>query len=214
MIAFSDLRTAAYCPRQLWYARDDDRDAPAAVADRRALAHRYPDLLDAPLGDEPIAVAPETYRRRLRAARDRHDRWADLIDPADRSRLVTGRECRGIVHKVLCDPPAPAIVSTGEPPDDGVWQPDRVWATAAAKALAWETETAVERAYVEYPAHGRIRAVAIDGRSKAAYRRTVRTVESMDGPPPRLRRGERSKCSACEYVETCGVRTRTLRSLL
>ncbi|MXR19851.1 hypothetical protein GRX66_04260, partial [Halobacterium sp. PCN9] len=37
-IAFSDLAVAVYCPRQLYYARRDDRDPPAEHRHARELA--------------------------------------------------------------------------------------------------------------------------------------------------------------------------------
>jgi len=215
VIAFSDLRTATYCPRKLYYARRDDRDPPPVVAERRDLAHRYGELIDAP--DAAFAGLategpPERYRRNLRRARDRIDDWAALADPPHRDVLLSGRECRGVAHKVIEDPPRPSVVSPGSPPDEGVWEPHAVHAVAAAKALAWERERPVERAYVEYPAYGVVRAVQLTTRRKAAYRTAVRTVESLDGPPPRLK--NRDKCNPCEYSDECGVTTRTLRSLL
>lgn len=213
---FSDLRTVAFCPRQLYYARrDDDRSPPPEVERRRALAYRYEDLLDADdatLSTLPIALDPEPFRQSLRRTRRRIDRFEGLVDPPRRDVLLTGRECRGVVHKCLDDPPVPSLVSAGEPPERGVWEPQSIHAVAAAKALAWERERPVERAYVEYPTHGVVRSVAIDGRRKAQYREAIRTVESLGSPPPRL--GDDAKCSACEYSEQCGVETRTLRSLL
>ncbi|MFC7212092.1 Dna2/Cas4 domain-containing protein [Natronoarchaeum sp. GCM10025321] len=214
--AFSDLRRAAFCPRQLYYARrDDDRAPPPDVERRRALAYRYDELIDASdatLETLPLAVDPSTFRRTLQRARSRVEDWQDLVDPPRRDVLLTGRECRGVVHKCLADPPVPSLVSTGAPPEQGVWQPQSVHAVAAAKALAWERERPVERAYVEYPTHGVVRSVPIDGRRKARYRETIRTIESLGSPPPRLQ--DDSKCSACEYSDQCGVETRTLRSLL
>jgi len=221
--AFSDLRLAAYCPRKLYYARrDDDRSPPPEVERRRELAFRYgellgaadkpPDATDSDLADEPIAVAPKTFRENLGRARRRLDDWGDLRDPADRNVLLTGRECRGVVHKLLDDPPRPSLISAGSPPEQGVWEAQSVHAVAAAKALAWERERPVERAYVEYPSHGVVRSVDLTVRRKARYRKAIRTLESIDGPPPRLR--DDSKCDSCEYAEQCGVRTRTLRSML
>ncbi len=218
-VSFSDLRTAAYCPRKLYYARqDDDRGGPPAVDAVRDLAFRYDDLLesaDSALAAEPIAVDPATYRERLETARDRLEsrgRWATLCEPEVRDLLATGRHCRGVVHKVLADPLEPSLLSPGRPPARGVWEPHSVHAVAAAKALAWERETTVETAVVEYPAYGVIRRIDLTTRRKASYRRALRTVRSLDGPPPRVR--NRSKCESCAYAETCGVRTRTLRSLL
>ncbi len=214
-VTFSDLRTAAYCPRQLYYARrDDDRGPPASVARVRALARRYPELLDADdatLADLPIEVPPGTYRERLRGLRERSC-WDDLTRPAAGETLLTGRDCRGVAHKLLADPPRPVLVSPGEPPERGVWAPQSVAAVAAAKALSYERERSVETAVVEYPAHGLVRTVPMTTRRKAAYRRTLRTVRSLDGPPPRV--DDRSKCESCDYREECGVPTRTLASLL
>lgn len=215
---FTELATAAYCPRKLYYERrDDDREIPDAVIERRTLAFEYDHLLDAShddLADSPIAVAPEHYRERLEGTRDRlGDAWPYLVDPDDSGVLLTGRECRGVAHKVLSlDAPVPSLVSAGEPPDAGVWKPQSVRAVAAAKALAWERETPVERAFVEYPAHGVVREISLTTRRKAQYRAAVRTVESLDGPPPRLKNSD--KCDHCEYRTECGVKTRSLRSLL
>jgi CRISPR-associated exonuclease Cas4 len=218
VIAFHELSTAAYCPRKLYYVRkQDDIKIPGEVPERRDLAYRYDDLLvasDDDLADLPIDVSPADYRINLQRAKDGYaDAWAELADPTAGETLLSGRECRGYVHKILAlDSPVPSLLFTGEPPPDGVWGPHSVRAVAAAKALAWERETPVERAFVEYPAHGKIREVRLTTRRKAHYRRIVRTVESIDGPPPRLK--DRSKCEECEFREECGVRTRTLRSLL
>jgi CRISPR-associated exonuclease Cas4 len=213
--AFSDLRSAAYCPRQCYYRRrDDDREPPPEVEQRRELAFRYDELLaGADLDDAPIAVTPTQFRTNLSCAKARFDAFDELRDPADRDVLLTGKDCRGIAHKILeLDTPVPSLVSAGSPPENGVWQPQTVHAVAAAKALAYERETPVERAFVEYPTYGVIREVPLTTRRKAAYRTAVRTLESIDGPPPRL--DDRSKCEPCEYREECGVKTRSLRSLL
>lgn len=49
------------------------------------------------------------------------------------------------------------MVFTGRPPEHGVWEPQSIRAVAAAKALSWEHERTVERAFVEYPAYGIVR---------------------------------------------------------
>jgi CRISPR-associated exonuclease Cas4 len=212
---FTDLSTAAYCPRKLYYRRrDDDRGPPDEVEAVRELAFRYPELLapETDLGDEPIAVTPTQYRSNLGSAKAGLDCWPALVDPADRDVLLEGKDCRGVAHKVLAGPPRPVVVSAGRPPERGVWEPQAVRATAAAKALAWERETPVSDAIVEYPAHGRVRRVRLTTGRKAAYRRALRTVESLDGPPPRL--DNEARCEPCEYRKECGVRTRSLRSRL
>ena len=214
MEAFTDIATASYCPRKLYYRRKhDDGEPPETVAPIRNLAFRYGELLDsAALGEEPIAVSPTRYRERLERTRDRTDRWDDLTDPADRHVYLEGKDANGIAHKLLEDPPAPVIVSTGEPPDRGVWEPQSVRATAAAKALSWERTRSIERAYLEYPAYGIVRGIRLTTRRKATYRSALRTAESIDGPPPRL--GDDARCRACEYRGECGTKTRSLRSRL
>ena len=220
-VSFSDLRTAAYCPRKCYYQRalpDEDREPPPEVESIRALEPRYEALLEAPPGDlerEPIAVSSVRYRDRLASTRERLEdagQWDRLRSPRERDAFATGRHCRGIVHKVLADPLEPALVATGEPPDTGVWEPQSVHAVAAAKALAWEHGESVDRAWLEYPAHGVIRSVDVTTRRKAQYRSALRAVRELDGPPARTT--NRSKCDACEFVAECGVKTRTLRSLL
>jgi CRISPR-associated exonuclease Cas4 len=213
--AFTDLATASYCPRKLYYRRTrDDREPPDGVAEIRNLAYRYEELLDpgTDLTAEPIAATPTAYRSALGSAKARLDRWDEIAEPHEARVYLEGRDANGIAHKVLSEPPVPVIVSPGEPPDRGVWQPHGVWAAAAAKALAWEREQPIERAYVEYPAHGVVRTVRMTTRRKAAYRKALRTAKSIDGPPPRLR--DDSRCDSCEYRETCGTRTRSLRSRL
>jgi len=218
--AFSDLATAAYCPRKLYYRRRDesDHETPPRVERRRALARRYPALLDPTAGPDPptglLAVTPTQWRTNLACARERlsPDAWDGLADPPATDVLLEGREARGVVHKLVEEPLVPSIVSGGDAPETGVWRTDTVRAVAAAKALAWERERPVERAFVEYPARGLIREVPLTTRRKAAYRATVRRVETIDGPPPRVE--DDAKCEPCEYRSTCGVRTRSLRSLL
>ncbi|MHC3436783.1 CRISPR-associated protein Cas4 [Natrialbaceae archaeon A-gly3] len=218
-VSFSDLRTAAYCPRKLYYLRrEDDREPPPDVTEVRELAFRYEALLEAgddALSAEPIDLSPATYRATLECTRGKLEadsRWATLCEPDERDVLATGRECRGVVRKVLADPLEPTVISPGRPPEHGVWEPHAVQAVAAAKALAWEHETPVETAVVEYPAYGVVRRIDLTTRRKALYRRALRTVRGLDGPPPRTR--NRSKCEDCRYADECGVRTRTLRSLL
>ncbi|GGL35087.1 hypothetical protein GCM10009037_18350 [Halarchaeum grantii] len=211
-VTFSDLATAAYCPRQLYYRRREDaRGLPDSVERVRDLAAEYPTLVEASdtALESIVAPDPAEYRARLGAALAR---WPGLAAPAETDVLLTGKDCRGRVAKVLADPLAPTLVSPGDPPEQGVWEPQKVRAVAAAKALAWREQAPVERAYVEYPRHGVVRAVSITTRAKAAYRRVLRTVRTMDGPPSRL--GDDARCRNCDYRSECGVRTRTLSSLL
>lgn len=103
-VAASDLARAAYCPRQLYYARrEDDRSPPAEVAETRALAFRYRALrtaTDETLRSLPIEVSPAEYRANLDALAERDD-WDALADPPARDVLLTGKDCRGVAAKVL-----------------------------------------------------------------------------------------------------------------
>ncbi|WP_430504425.1 CRISPR-associated protein Cas4 [Haloparvum sp. PAK95] len=236
MPTFSDLARAAYCPRQLYYARrEDDGGLPPDAAERIDLAFAYDEHVDAPdrrLRRLPIDRSPAAYRRNLDRLRKRDD-WDRLVDPAATRTLLDGKDCRGIAHKILepaaeadgtlpesirtrtepdrIPPPVPTIVSPGSPPENGVYEPQTVRAVAAAKALAWEREREVPRALVEYPAVGTVRSVDLTVRKTAAYRRALRTVRALDGPPPRR---NDAHCESCDYRTQCGVKTRSLRSLL
>jgi CRISPR-associated exonuclease Cas4 len=217
MHAFREVETAAYCPRKLYYRRrsPEDEETPAEVATRRDLAFAYEHLLrdDSALREAPIEVTPTQFRSRLGCAKARIDCWDALVDPADRDVFLSGRDCHGTVHKLLeTTPPSASLVFAGQPPENGVWRPQSVRLTAAAKALSWERETAVERVFAEYPAHGVVREIAVNARRTAAYREAVRIADSIDGPPART--DNRAKCDPCDYRGECGVRTRSLRSLI
>jgi len=215
MHAFRDIETAAYCPRKLYYRCQDpdETERPAIVAERRELAFEYETLLDGEeLDTAPIEVTPTQFRSRLGCARAQLKRWEQLTSPDEREAFLSGRECRGIVHKRLTDPPSLSLVFAGQPPDNGVWRTQSARLVAAAKALAWEEETAIDTVYAEYPAYGVIRQVNIDPRRTAAYREAVRIADSIEGPPARI--NNEQKCEPCEYRSECGVRTRSLLSRL
>lgn len=217
MHAFRDVEIAAYCPRKLYYRQTtpDAESTPNEVTEKRDLAFRYEQLLedDGAIRNARIEVTPTQFRSNLGCARARLDCWDSLVDPADREVFLRGRDCHGIVHKLLdTNPPSLSLVFAGEPPETGVWEPQNVRLMAAAKALSWEQETQVECVCAEYPAYGVVREVEVDGRRTAAYRAAVRTADSIDGPPGRTK--NRSKCTPCEYRSKCGVKTRSLRSLL
>ncbi|WP_336327857.1 CRISPR-associated protein Cas4 [Halovenus sp. HT40] len=216
MHAFRDIETATYCPRKLYYRKrdPDEKEIPEIVGERRQIAYEYESLLadDEAVRNAPLEVTPTQFRSRLGCARAKLDRWDELADPPEREAFLSGRECRGIVHKRLTDPPSLSLVFAGQPPENGIWRPQSARLVAGAKALSWEEETAVESVYAEYPAYGVIRQVGIDARRTAAYREAVRIADSIDGPPARI--GNESKCTPCEYRGECGVKTRSLRSLL
>ena len=217
MPTFRELATAAYCPRKLYYRRRDpepDSDVPESVADRRELAFEYERLLgeDAALLAAPIEVTPTTFRSRLGCAKAGLDAWDGLVDPERRHAMLDGKDARGIAHKVIDDPLAPSLAFTGEPPEQGLWEPQSVHLVAAALALSYERGERVETGFVEYPAYGVIREIDITARRRAQYRAAIRTAESIDGPPHRT--DNREKCAPCEYRGDCGVRTRSLKSLL
>lgn len=211
-VAFSDLAVAVYCPRQLYYARRDDRDPPAEHRHARELAGRYDALAvasTAALATYDLAVEPPEFRSNLAASLDRHP---GVADPAETAVFVRGKDTHGRAAKVHDGPLSVSVVTPGSPPEAGVWEPQAVRAVAAAKALAWREEATVDHAYVEYARHGVVRRVELTTRRKAAYRRALRTVRALDGPPPRLH--DDAKCGACEYSDECGAKTRTLGSLL
>lgn len=217
MHAFRAVETAAYCPRKLYYRlRDGEPDeTPPEVESIRELAFQYEQLLtdDTAIQDAPIDVTPTQYRSHLGCAKARLDEWETLCEPTARDVFLSGRECRGIAHKRLdTDQPSVSLLFAGAPPETGVWHPQSVRLMAAAKALSWDEQTDVEFVFAEYPAHGVVRKVAVDARRTAEYREAVRIADAIDGPPAKTT--NRSKCSPCDYRDKCGVKTRSLRSLL
>lgn len=193
--SFVELAAAASGPR--WRTdRRRRRSAPQERESWRELADQYESVLDPappdPLVDAPIAVTPTQYRTNLGCAKARLDAWEAIVDPAARDVYLVGRRCRGIAHKVLDDPLAPSLIIQNDPPAGGVSRPQWVRAVAAAKALAWERETPVDRAFVEYPALGVIRRVRLTTRRTAAVERLVRRVRARAGPPLPL--ADRSVC--------------------
>ena len=211
-IAFGDLARAAYCPRQLYYVRRDDADPPPEYEHARDLAGRYDELSvasEAALDTFDLAVPPPEFRANLDASLDDHPR---VSRPDETDVFLQGKDAHGRADKVFTGPLAVSVVTHGDPPEQGVWEPQTVRVVAAAKALSWREETPVERAFVEYPRHGVVRGVDLTTRRKAAYNRALRAARSIDGPPPRLH--DDAKCGACEYSDECGTKTRTLRSLL
>lgn len=215
MPTFSDLGRAAYCPRQLYYARtDDDRGPPPEVEAKQQLAFRYGELRtadDGTLAELPIACSPAEYRDGLDELSTR-PYWDQICEPSERNYGVEGKDCHGRIHKLLAgDPPVPTVISPGTPPETGVWKAQSVRAVAVANALAWDRQQEIPRALVEYPAVGVVRDIELHCRRTADYRRVLRTVQSMDGPPPRV---NDSRCESCDYRSECGVTTRSLKSLL
>ncbi|WP_336036711.1 CRISPR-associated protein Cas4 [Halobacterium yunchengense] len=196
----------------MYYARRGDRDPPAEHEHAREIARQYGALAvasDAALATYDLAVEPSEFRSNLAASLDRHP---GVGDPAETAQFLRGKDAHGRAAKVHADPPAASVVTPGGPPETGVWGPQAVRAVAAASALAWREQAPVDHAFVEYARHGVVRRVDLTTRKKAAYRRALRTVRGLDGPPPRLH--DDAKCGACEYSDRCGAKTRTLGSLL
>ncbi|MFC7072210.1 hypothetical protein ACFQJ7_04900 [Halovenus rubra] len=217
MNSFRAVETAAYCPRKLYYRQQstNNEQTPPEVQQRRTLAFEYDQLLAerAALEDASIEVTPTQYRSNLGCVRARLGCWDELVNPSRRNVYIRGQDCHGIVHKILdTESPTLSLVFTGRPAECGVWESQSVRLVAAAKALSWELERSVERAFAEYPAYGLVREIDVDSRRTATYRSALRTAKAIDGPPAKAK--NRSKCSACEYQEDCGVKTRSLGSLL
>ncbi len=217
MHGFRAVETAAYCPRKLYYRRQSPEEIsiPDAVEQRRELAFNYEHLLadEDALAEAPLEVTPTQFRSRVGCAKAKFPEWEQLVNPADRDTYLRGRDCHGIAHKLLnTDDPSLSMVFAGEPPETGVWKPQSVKLMAAAKALSWELQEEIQFVFAEYPAYGVIRRVPVDARRTADYREAVRVADSIDGPPARVT--NRSKCQHCEFAGQCGVKTRSVRSLL
>jgi CRISPR-associated exonuclease Cas4 len=154
-VTFSELARAAYCHRQLYYARRDDdrqrragvaartdgdgadregegegearsRRPPARVRERIRLANRYGHLreaTDATLADEPVDLDPAAYRRRLDRLADRDD-WPAVRDPVATRVRLTGRDCHGVVHKLVATDDSDVEPGRATPRDGDRDEPD------------------------------------------------------------------------------------------
>jgi CRISPR-associated exonuclease Cas4 len=211
---FAALAQAAYCPRKLFYRREEGRAGPAPPGEPDRLARRYPDLLAEAVDPDRLGAAPRTVAGSLATARETFPMvWPGLLDPAEENVELAGRDCTGRVSKLIeTTPPTVTIATGGRPPSHGVWHHQSVRAVAAGLALAQTRTISVDRVLIEYPRYGVIRAVPMTAPRRAAYRRTLAAVRTLERPPPRT--DNTAKCRTCEYRDTCGVPARSLRSLL
>jgi CRISPR-associated exonuclease Cas4 len=240
---FSDVARAAYCPRQLYYARrEDDRAVPPDARARIDLAFRYPALVDAPdatLRRLPIRRSPAAYRRNLDRLRERDD-YDRLVDPERERAFVSGKDCHGTVHKVLGGADAtdasPAAETTDaadspdttdasdatDPPVPVVVSPGEppengVWKSQSVRAVAVAKAVAWER-------EREVPRALVEYPSVGAVREVRITTRKRAAYRRALRaaraidgppsRVDDDRCSACDYREACGVGRRSFRSLL
>lgn len=169
MYAASDLSVAAYCPRQLYYRRDDDCEVPPSVAARRELAFEYERLLAA--DDASLSARPRSIGRTsgaLGSASTAGTRSSTRPIGTASSQAGSGEGSRARSSTTRSPPRISARIATRA---GRLETPLR--AIALAKALSWEHEVAVETAFVKYPTHGIVREIALTTRRKAAYRDAV-----------------------------------------
>lgn len=214
MPTVSALSLGAYCLRKLHYRQECGWDDGADQTTTRSLASKYPALLSGRVPRNRLGSNPDSVAAALRGSRDRLPAvWPTLRDTAPSRNRLQGQDCSGIAARVIdTDPPVPTFLSSGQPPAEGVWHRHSVRAVGLAKALAWERHCTVARTLVEYPRFGVIRSVPLTGRRRAAFRRVLRAVKTMDDPPSRT--DDTAKCESCEFRDRCGVRSRSLRSRL
>ncbi|MDY6779126.1 MAG: Dna2/Cas4 domain-containing protein [Halobacteria archaeon] len=230
----AELRSAEYCGRQAFYrmkhSEEKEFEVNPETALLRQLPHIYPAVLDDPeeglrraaehaevdlqeieLGAEDVAKSVERIRNTLG-----EDGWDRVSRPFRHETYVKTRRLEGTVEKTVEteDGYAPSVIKTGGPPENGVWSSERVEATACARLVAEEFGSVdgseVETAYVEYPRAGEVRVVSIDDEDERRVDSLLETLdEAVKGHPP-SRVNNRSKCEACEFQETCGVKTESL----
>lgn len=99
----------------------------------------------------------------------------------------------------------PSIIKTGNPPEYGVWQPDRVQLTAYSILVEENYQAVIKRGFVEYARSGALREVAIKHHDR---RRVLRirdeVLEIKKGTIPR--RIESGECNFCMYKTKCETR--------
>lgn len=240
--AVADVANAAYCGRKAYLARDEERgEPPADVAAVRELAYHYETLLDRPtaavrhvcdrVDAEPGTVAGEMelelILERLSGLRGdplwdavarpvreetvlRSERFVGRLDKLVRLPSTSGGPSNGANAAVL----APVRVAGGRPPTDGVWHSQRVRCAALHALLAAHRDGVGDRAVVEYPRVGAVRAFRLQERDRRALADAVDALDGATRGHPPSRTSNPAKCNACRFRERCGVPTRSLRTRL
>ncbi|MDY6775783.1 MAG: Dna2/Cas4 domain-containing protein [Halobacteria archaeon] len=241
--SLSEIRQAAYCPRQFYFdlrldSHDDLTLSPVYFV-LKEIAYRYGDFIEDPrratekavdlaeydygaeipsdiLDSEGIDV--EEVRSRLRQTRTDSGFWDEIESPRHEETYIdAGSETQihGTLDKVVSVDGSlrPSVVKTGTPPRNGVWEPQRVEATAAARLVESEFGQDVGTAYVEYPRHGVVRETTVSRR----YERRLDSVldslrEAVDGEAP-SKTSNTNRCEPCDYSSKCSRKTSLLSRL-
>ncbi|XGI84612.1 hypothetical protein ACEU6E_05025 [Halorutilales archaeon Cl-col2-1] len=236
--SLSDLRQGAYCPRQFYFDLDTD-DSPSispVYLVLNQIAYRYGDFIEDPRGAVGDAVDLAEYdygddispdlldsegidldevRSRLRQTRTDSDFWDEIESPwREETYIDAGSEAQihGTLDKILSveGEYRPSVIKTGTPPENGVWEPHRIEATAAARLVELEFGEDVETAYVEYPRRGVVRETRV---SRRYERRLDSVLESLrkavDGEIP-SKTPNTTRCEPCDYSSNCSRKTSLL----
>lgn len=108
--------------------------------------------------------------------------------------------------------PAPVIISSSAPPENGIYASDRVRLAAYAMLLSEKYGVNCIAGGVEYVPGWCLRTVAVryEDKRKALYARN-RILEAMEGRMPDVSRG--NWCGRCSFESTCNVKVSLLDSL-
>jgi len=223
---FSRVRGVVYCGRQAYY--ESRRDAcpvpPPETRVLREVAYLYPTVVESPgeaarraseFAGVNVALDLSDAADALAEVRDGNPRlWESVARPDREESYTEGNGLCGTVDKLsFTDGGAVvSVVKTGEPPARGVWSSDRVEAAAYGRLVSASHDVA--SVVAEYPRAGAVREVEVGRDDESALERALETLEEVEDGVPPARTDNRSKCESCDFVEECGVETRSLLTRL
>jgi len=225
MYHVSEVRNAVYCGRQAYYEsrRDACRVPSPETRVLREVAYLYPTVIESP--DDALERACKTAgvevsldlsetAKALAEERDEKPRVWDAVAYPDREeRYIEGGRLCGTVNKLSFDEGVVvSVVKTGEPPRNGVWKSERVEAAAVRRLVGASHD--VSGVVVEYPRVGKLRRVEVGRDDERALERALETLDEIEEGVPPARTDNRGKCEACDFIEECGVETRSLLTRL
>ncbi|MCE8422702.1 MAG: Dna2/Cas4 domain-containing protein [Candidatus Methanoperedens sp.] len=114
----------------------------------------------------------------------------------------------GSPHRLLMidERMTPSIIKTGNIPENGVWQSDRLQLTAYSLLVEEKYDSAAERGFVEYARWGKVRQVTIRTNERRRVLQVIERIKKIqNGFMPE--KPEKAPCESCGWIEICDVKS-------
>lgn len=100
----------------------------------------------------------------------------------------------------------PSIIKTGNIPENGVWQNDRLQLTAYSLLVEEKYDSVMEKGFVEYARWGKVREVTIKRHERRKILQIIERIKKIqNGFMPE--KPEKAPCEYCGWNETCDVKS-------